>query len=152
MERPQPKACMTVADLRIGMSAEKEYSIHYDDAVTFSKISGDWNPAHHDEAYAANSIFRERVAHGMFSVAQFSGLLGMEMPGLGTLWLKQSVEFLRPAFFGRLYRAVVTVKAIDSDTNTVTLSTECFDEQGEKIITGEGVVKPIPLKVKQAME
>ena len=151
MNIPQPEACMTVADLQPGMSAEKQYSISHDDAVTFSKISGDWNPAHHDEAYAAASIFRERVAHGMFSVAQFSGLLGMDMPGLGTLWLKQSVEFLRPVFFGRQYRAVVTVKAVDVETNTVTLSTECFDENGEKVITGEGVVKPIPLKVKAAM-
>ncbi len=151
MDIPTPAACLTVADLQIGMSTEKEYSISYEDAVAFSKISGDWNPAHHDETYAANSIFRQRVAHGMFSVAQFSGLLGMELPGLGTLWLKQSVEFLRPAFFDRCYRAVATVTAIDIDTNTVTLSTECFDEQGEKIITGEGVVKPIPLKVKAAM-
>lgn len=151
MEIPEPMACMTVDDLRVGMSAEKRYSIDYSDAVKFSEISGDWNPAHHDEDYAANSIFRERVAHGMFSVAQFSGLFGMNMPGLGTLWLKQSVEFLRPAFFGREYRAVVTVTSIDRQANTVTLSTECFDEQGEKIILGEGVVKPIPLKVKAAM-
>lgn len=151
MEIPKPTGCMTVNDLYIGLTAEKEYSINYEDAVKFSEISGDWNPAHHDETYAANSIFRERVAHGMFSVAQFSGLLGMDMPGLGTLWLKQSAEFLRPAFFGRTYRAVVTVTAIDTDTNTVTLSTECFDEQGEKIVTGEGVVKPIPQKVKAAM-
>ena len=151
MDIPKPKGCMTVQDLRVGMSAEKKYSINYEDAVQFSEISGDWNPAHHDEAYAAASIFRERVAHGMFSVSQFSGLLGMDMPGQGALWLKQSVEFLRPAFFGRNYRAVVTVKAIDNDTNTVTLSTECFDEQGEKIITGEGVVKPIPQKVKAMM-
>lgn len=151
MEIPEPMACMTVDDLRVGMSAEKRYSIDYSDAVKFSEISGDWNPAHHDEDYAANSIFRERVAHGMFSVAQFSGLFGMNMPGLGTLWLKQSVEFLRPAFFGREYRAVVTVTSIDRQANTVTLSTECFDEQGAKIILGEGVVKPIPLKVKAAM-
>lgn len=151
MEIPKPTGCMTVDDLHVGMSAEKQYCIDYEDAVKFSEISGDWNPAHHDEAYAAASIFRERVAHGMFSVSQFSGLLGMDMPGMGALWLKQSAEFLRPAFFGRNYRAVVTVKAIDHDSNTVTLSTECFDEQGEKIITGEGVVKPIPLKVKAKM-
>ena len=151
MTIPSPRACMTVADLQVGMTAEKLYSIQYEDAVRFSEISGDWNPAHHDEAYAANSIFRERVAHGMFSVAQFSGLLGMDMPGLGTLWLKQSVEFLRPAFFGRNYRAVVTVSAIDRETNTVTLSTECFDEADEKVVIGEAVVKPIPAKVKAKM-
>jgi len=148
MEMPKPTACMTIEDLEVGMTIEKEYRIEYEDAVKFSEISGDWNPAHHDEAYAANSIFRERVSHGMISIAQFSGLFGMDMPGLGTLWLRQSVEFLRPAFFGRNYRAVVTVTAVEKETNTVTLSTECFDDQGEKIVTGEGVVKPIPAKVK----
>ncbi|NVK42601.1 MAG: MaoC family dehydratase [Oceanospirillaceae bacterium] len=151
MQIPEPQACLTVDDIKVGMSAEKRYSIDYADTVKFSEISGDWNPAHHDEAYAANSIFRQRVAHGMFSVSQFSGLFGMDMPGLGTLWLKQTVEFLRPAFFGREYRAVVTVTAVDRQSNTVTLSTECFDDKGEKIILGEGVVKPIPLKVKAAM-
>jgi len=151
MQIPEPRACLTVEDLTVGMSVEKKYSIDYQDAVKFSEISGDWNPAHHDEEYAASSIFRERVAHGMFSVAQFSGLFGMDMPGLGTLWLKQSVEFLRPAFFGREYRAVVTVTSVDRQSNTVTLSTECFDRQGHQIIRGEGVVKPIPIKVKNAM-
>ena len=151
MALPKPTACLTVEDLEIGMSAEKTYSIDYEDAVKFSEISGDWNPAHHDEDYAADSIFRERVAHGMFSTSQFSGLFGMALPGLGTLWIKKEVEFLRPAFFGHEYRAVVTVTEIDRDTNTVTLSTECFNQEGEKIVTGSAVVKPIPAKVKARM-
>ncbi len=140
---------MSIDDLEIGMSVEKTYTIRHEDAVKFSEMSGDWNPAHHDEDYAANSIFKQRVAHGMFSVIQFSGLLGMDLPGLGTLWLKQSVEFLRPAFFGHEYKAVVTVVAINVENNTVTFSTECFDQDGNKIIIGEGVVKPIPEKLKQ---
>ncbi|MBV1951432.1 MAG: MaoC family dehydratase [Cycloclasticus sp.] len=140
---------MSIDDLEIGMSVEKIYTIRHEDAVKFSEMSGDWNPAHHDEDYAANSIFKQRVAHGMFSVIQFSGLLGMDLPGLGTLWLKQSVEFLRPAFFGHEYKAVVTVVAINAENNTVTFNTECFDQDGNKIIIGEGVVKPIPEKLKQ---
>ena len=151
MNIPKPIACLTVDDLEVGMSAEKTYSIDYEDAVKFSEISGDWNPAHHDEAYAADSIFRERVAHGMFSTSQFSGLFGMALPGLGTLWIKKEVEFLRPAFFGHEYRAVVTVTEIDRETNTVTLSTDCFNEHGDKIVTGSAVVKPIPAKVKARM-
>ncbi|MFT6218850.1 MAG: 3-hydroxybutyryl-CoA dehydratase [Cycloclasticus pugetii] len=139
---------MSIDDLSIGMRKEKTYTIEHEDAVQFSKMSGDWNPAHHDEDYAAQSIFKQRVAHGMFSVIQFSGILGMDLPGLGTLWLKQSVEFLRPAFFGNQYRAVVEVLAIHKENNTVTFSTECFDQEGNKIITGEAVVKPIPAKLK----
>jgi len=146
---PQARNCMSIDDLKIGMSVEKIYTIRHEDAIKFSEMSGDWNPAHHDEDYAANSIFKQRVAHGMFSVIQFSGLLGMDLPGLGTLWLKQSVEFLRPAFFGHEYKAVVTVTAINTENNTVTFSTECFDQDGNKIIIGEGVVKPIPEKLKQ---
>jgi 3-hydroxybutyryl-CoA dehydratase len=149
MTIPQATACYSIEDLSIGMRAEKTYSISHDDAVRFSEMSGDWNPAHHDEDYAAQSFFKARVAHGMFSVIQFSGLLGMDLPGLGTLWIKQSVEFLRPAFFGQQYKAVIEVIAIDLERNTVTFSTECFDDQGNKIITGEGQVKPIPEKLKK---
>jgi 3-hydroxybutyryl-CoA dehydratase len=148
MSIPLPTNCMSIDDLTIGMRKEKTYTIEHDDAVQFSNMSGDWNPAHHDEDYAAKSIFKQRVAHGMFSVIQFSGILGMDLPGLGTLWLKQSVEFLRPAFFGNEYRAVVEVLAINKENNTVTFSTECFDQEGNKIITGEAVVKPIPAKLK----
>ena len=75
----------------------------------------------------------------------------MAVPGLGTLWIKKEVEFLRPAFFGHRYRAVVTVTEIDRETNTVTLSTECFNQAGDKIVTGSAVVKPIPAKVKARM-
>ena len=107
MPIPKPSSCMSIDDLNIGMKAEKSYTISHDDAVRFSELSGDWNPAHHDEDYAAASIFKQRVTHGMFSVIQFSGLLGMDLPGLGTLWLKQSVEFLRPGFFANEYRAVI---------------------------------------------
>ena len=149
MSIPKPSNCMSIDDLSIGMSVEKMYTIEHEDAVLFSEMSGDWNPAHHDEDYASASIFKQRVAHGMFSVIQFSGLLGMDLPGLGTLWLKQTVEFLRPAFFGNEYRAVVEVIAINKENNTVTFSTDCFDHEGNKIIKGEGVVKPIPAKLKQ---
>ena len=145
---PQPSGCFTVDELKPGMSAERTYTISHEDVVRFSEMSGDWNPAHHDEEYAAMSIFRQRVAHGMFSVAQFSGLLGMDLPGLGTLWLKQSVEFLKPAFLGHQFRALVSVTLVDIETNTVTLRTECFDQEGDRIISGEAVVKPIPVKVR----
>lgn len=152
MSIPLPKNCMSIDDLTVGMSAEKTYIISHDDAVKFSELSGDWNPAHHDEDYAAASIFKQRVTHGMFSVIQFSGLLGMDLPGLGTLWLKQSVEFLRPGFFDNEYRAVIEIIAINKENNTVTFSTECFDKEGSKFVQGEAVVKPIPAKLKQASQ
>ena len=73
----------------------------------------------------------------------------MDLPCLGTLQLIQSIEFLKPAFFGNEYKAVAEVVAIDTENNTVTLTTECFDHEGNKIISSEAVVKPIPAKLKE---
>ncbi|MGB0714171.1 MAG: MaoC family dehydratase, partial [Gammaproteobacteria bacterium] len=144
MPIPEPRSCLTVDEIRVGDCAEKTYRIEAEDAVRFSELSGDWNPAHHDADYAAKSVFKERIAHGIYSVAQFSDLFGMRLPGLGAIWLKESVEFLAPAYFGREYRAVVTVTEVDVAANTVTFLTECFDADDKCILTGESVVKPIP--------
>lgn len=69
---PKPRNCMSIDELSLGMRKEKVYTIEHEDAIRFSALSGDWNPAHHDDDYAKKSIFKERVAHGMFSVIQFS--------------------------------------------------------------------------------
>lgn len=151
MDMPKPSACLTIDDLEEGKEFTKEYTITYDDVVKFSEISGDWNPAHHDAEYAKTTIFKQQIAHGMISVAQFSGMFGMDMPGLGTIWLVQNVTFLAPAYLDKKYTAKITVQKVDKEKNTAVCLTECFSEDGTKILTGEGHVKPIPAKVKAKM-
>ncbi|MGB0720981.1 MAG: MaoC family dehydratase [Gammaproteobacteria bacterium] len=145
---PAPRACLTVNEVHVGDQAEKTYVIAAGDAVRFAEISGDWNPAHHDPRYAADSSFGEPIAHGLYSVAQFSDLFGMQLPGLGALWVRESVEFLAPVYFGRVYRAVITVTAVDVAANSVTFHMECLDEANTPVLTGESLVKPIPEHVR----
>lgn len=152
MNIPQARACLTVEEINEGMSFEKDYSVSYDMVKKFAEISGDWNPVHHDPEFAKTTVFREQIAHGMISVAQFSGIFGMDMPGLGAIWMQQGATFLAPVYLDKPYKAVATATTVDGEKNTVTFTTECFDAEGKKVLTGEGMLKPIPAKVKAKMQ
>jgi len=152
MTNPQPRACMTIDDFEVGLSFTKPYTITEEMVIKFSEVCDDWNPLHHDAAYARTTVFRRPIAHGMLSVSQFSGIFGMDMPGLGAIWLHQGANFLAPVYIGEPHTAVATVSHIDAETNTVTFTTECFDIDGKKVMTGEGKLKPVPAKVKARME
>ncbi|MBE0455824.1 MAG: MaoC family dehydratase N-terminal domain-containing protein [Roseovarius sp.] len=71
--------------MHVGDRIEIDYQITDADVEKFAEISGDWNPIHFDEEYAKNTIFKKRIAHGMVSLAKFSGIFGMDLPGLARL-------------------------------------------------------------------
>jgi acyl dehydratase len=144
------RRCMSIEDFQLGDKFEKDYSVSYEMVKKFSEISGDWNPAHHDAEYAANTVFKQQIAHGMISVAQFSGIFGMDMPGLGAIWMNQSAQFMAPVYLDKPYKAVVEV--IEIKEKSVVFSTACFDAEGNQVVKGQGELRPIPKKVKDAME
>jgi 3-hydroxybutyryl-CoA dehydratase len=86
MTNPLPRACKSIDDLNVGDTFRQKYSISDGDVQKFGEISGDFNPAHFNEDYAKGTNFKNRIAHGMISVAKFSGIFGMDMPGLGAIW------------------------------------------------------------------
>ena len=145
----KPRACKTVAELNVGDRIEREYLITEDDVAAFARLSGDYNPLHFDDAYAASTMFGERIAHGLISLAKFSGIFGMDMPGLGTLWLTQTVSFNKPVLIGRTYKAIAEVVALDR--RRATISTWVQDESGIKVLEGEGVVVPITAMAKSRL-
>ncbi|MFT7144810.1 MAG: 3-hydroxybutyryl-CoA dehydratase [Alphaproteobacteria bacterium] len=145
----KPTACLSIEDLEVGQSHTKTYTVTDDMLKAFAQVSGDYNPAHFNDAYAANTRFKRRIAHGCISIAQFSGIFGMDMPGLGTVWVSQTIEFLAPVEIGKPYTAVATV--IAKEKRSATIKTESFDSEGNKVVTGEGVVYPIPARVKAKM-
>lgn len=147
----EPRACLTIDDIEIGMTFEREYTVTEDMTKAFSEVTGDWNPAHHDAEYARKTVFRRPIAHGMMSVCQFSTIFGMDMPGLGVIWMSQNVEFLAPVYLNKPHKAVAIAVEKHEDTKAVTFTTECFDENGKKVLTGTGMLKPIPAKVKAKM-
>ena len=146
-----PRACKVVSELKVGDRFVRDYSVSYDDVRKFSEISGDWNPAHHDPEYAKTTIFKDQIAHGLISVAKFSGILGMDYPGLGTIYLNQDVQFLAPVYLDRPYKAVMEVCSVDAEKNTVVFESWCEDADGNKVLTGKAVAKPIPQKVRDKM-
>jgi len=143
---------MTIEEFQVGDSYEKEYTVTYEMVRKFSEISGDWNPVHHDERFAEKTVFKHQIAQGMISVAQFSGIFGMNMPGLGAIWTQQEVLFHAPVYLNRPYTASVEVIEVDTAGNSVTFSTVCRDHEGKSVLTGKGVLKPLPKKVKVKLE
>jgi 3-hydroxybutyryl-CoA dehydratase len=137
----KPRACKTADELEIGEKFELEYEISDDDLRKFAELSGDWNPVHFDDDFAGKSMFRGRIAHGMISVAKFSGIFGMDMPGLGTLWEMQEVQFLAPVFPRRRYKAIAQVTG--KNRRRVEIATWVEDEDGQRVLSGRAQVLPI---------
>ena len=126
-------------DLSLGQSAEAAHTVTDDDIVAFAKVSGDNNPVHLDDAYAAATPFKTRIAHGMLSVSYISAVLGAQLPGPGAIYLSQSVSFKRPVRIGDEVRTRVRVTAIDQARARVTLATVC-EVAGKAVVEGEAVV------------
>jgi 3-hydroxybutyryl-CoA dehydratase len=126
-------------ELSIGQSAEMSRVVGAGDIETFAEVSGDTNPVHLDEAYAATTTFGERIAHGMLSGAYVSAVLGTKLPGPGAIYLSQSLRFRRPVRIGDLVTARATVTALDPAKGRVTLETVCLVD-GKTVVDGEAVV------------
>ena len=119
--------------LSVGLSVERTTTVREADIEAFAAVSGDHNPLHLDEAYAATTAFKGRIAHGMLSAAYISAVLGNELPGTGGIYLSQTLNFKRPVRIGDTVVTRVRVEALDPDSGTATLSTVCL--VGGKVVT-----------------
>lgn len=126
-------------ELSVGQSADMTRIVGAEDIEAFAEVSGDANPVHLDEAYAAGTPFGQRIAHGMLSGAYISAVLGTQLPGPGAIYLSQSLRFRRPVRIGDAVTARVTVKALDERRGHVTLETIC-EVDGRAVVDGEAVV------------
>lgn len=126
-------------DLSVGQTAERRHVVTEAVIEAFAALSGDTNPIHLDEAYAATTAFKGRVAHGLLCGAYISGVLGAALPGPGAFYVSQSLSFRRPVRIGDEVTAQVTVAAIDPVKARVTFSTVC-KVAGKTMVIGEAVV------------
>jgi 3-hydroxybutyryl-CoA dehydratase len=106
----------------------------------FAEISGDHNPLHLDEEYAAGTRFGKRIAHGMLSGAFISAVLGYEFQERRIVYLSQSMRFVAPVFIGDTITTTAIVKQIREDKGIVRLDTTCSNQNGETVVEGEAVV------------
>ncbi|HEU0078543.1 MAG TPA: MaoC family dehydratase [Longimicrobiaceae bacterium] len=131
---------MRFEDLRTGQSATHSKTVTEADVVLFAGITGDFNPAHLDQVYAEKSRFGGRIAHGMLSAGFISAALAMRLPGPGTIYLSQSLRFLRPVRIGDTVTARVEVAELFPAKRRVRLLTTCANQDGEALVEGEALV------------
>ncbi len=130
----------TFGELQPRDSASLVRTVGRDDIDLFAAVSGDVNPAHVDAAFAATDLFGHIVAHGMWTGALVSAVLGTRLPGPGTIYLAQDFRFLKPVAPGDTVTATVTVKEKRPGKRIVLLDTVCTNQKGEEILTGAATV------------
>lgn len=128
-------------DLKVGDNASVSRIFTDEDVLDFSNLSLDKNPIHLDQSFAEKSIFGKKIVHGMLVAGLFSGLLGMKLPGEGSIYIGQSLSFTAPIYIGDKVTATVEVIKIRPDKPIVTLRTFCVNSEGLVVIEGEAVVK-----------
>jgi acyl dehydratase len=133
---------LTINDLEIGQAAEFSKTVTETDIAFFCAISGDFNPLHVNVEYAAKSRFGARVAHGPLTLALSAGVLGMRLPGLGTIAVTNHIEYRRPVYIGDTITSRVEVRALDHERNRATMGLSWRNQAGEVVAEGEAVVKP----------
>ncbi len=127
-------------NLKVGATASISKAITDADLRTFAEVSGDNNPVHLDEAFASKTRFGRRIAHGMLGASLISAVLGTKLPGTGSIYLSQTLQFLGPVYLDDTVTARVTVTKVREDKSIVTLETVCENQNGETVIRGEAVV------------
>ena len=112
-------------EITVGMSEGVTKTVTHDDIVGFADITGDTNPVHLCDDFAAGTMFRERIAHGMLSASLISAVLGTRLPGPGCIYLSQSLRFRAPVMIGDEVVASATVIDVDAERRRITLETVC---------------------------
>jgi 3-hydroxybutyryl-CoA dehydratase len=131
-------------DLAEGQSAEFSKIVTEAYIVKYAEISGDTNPVHLDAAYAATTMFKERIAHGMLTAGFISAVFGTKLPGPGSIYVNQSLKFRAPVKIGDEVTATVTVTGKVPEKKFVTFSTVC-SVGGKAVLEGEATLM-VPTK------
>ena len=124
-----------------GQSYEQDFSFKQEEVIAFSKISGDTNPIHLDEDYAAKTAFKKPIIHGFLGGSVFSKILGTQFPGEGTIYLSQQLEFKRPMYTGEMYKAILTIVELIPGKHQARIETKILRSDNNKLVlTGEAFV------------
>ena len=134
-----PRSTICIEDIEMGMSRHLRKQVTDHDIALFAEVSTDRNPVHLDDAYAQDTIFEGRIAHGMLTAGLVSAVIGEQLPGHGTVYLGQTLKFLAPVRPGDTVLAEVTVTGIDIAKRRVTLDCRCSVE-GRPVLAGEAKV------------
>ena len=124
----------------IGQTATIEKTLDKQTVEAFASVSEDHNPIHLDEDFAKTTQFERPIVHGMLASSLISGLLASKVPGAGSIYLGQSLKFVRPIFVGETVTAKVEVTSVRDDKPIAVISTQVVNANGEVAVDGEATV------------
>lgn len=126
--------------IQIGDFCKRVHKVSDEDLLLFARASGDLNPLHLDDEYAATTPFKQRIAHGMFTGGLISAALAMDLPGPGTIYLSQDLQFKRPVCIGDELTVILTATEKHEEKPIVTLSCEVINQDGKAVVLGTAKV------------
>lgn len=140
---------ISIDRLAVGQSASFTKTISESDVYLFAGVTGDVNPAHINESYAADTPFKTRIAHGMLSAGLISAVIGTQLPGPGAIYVSQQLKFTAPVHIGDTVTATATIKELLPERNRTIIKTVCTNQDGIVVVQGEAVVMPPKSAAKQ---
>ena len=132
---------MKFEDLKIGQKASVQKTFTAADVTAFAGVSLDVNPIHMSDKYAEGTVFGKRIVHGILTSGLISAVLANKLPGPGTIYLGQELRFTAPVYLGDDITAEVEIAELREDKKIVKLNTICYNQDGQKVITGMATVK-----------
>jgi 3-hydroxybutyryl-CoA dehydratase len=132
----------TIDQMKVGDKAEFAKTVTETDIYLYAGITGDFNPAHLNEAYAKDTFFKNRIAHGMLTAGFISAILGTQLPGPGAIYMKQELSFLAPVRIGDTITARAEVIELIPEKNRARLKTTCTNQDNVVVLDGEALVMP----------
>jgi acyl dehydratase len=126
---------------KVGDKAEITKTFNLADVKLFAELSGDMNPVHLSKEFAANTIFIKPIVHGFLYSSMISALLANELPGPGSIYIHQELNFKLPVFHGEKVTAKVQIEEIKPEKSIFILKTECFKNDNEIVLTGKAIIK-----------
>ena len=136
------KPGMTIDQFTLGQVHTAKAVMTEEMIADFAKATNDYNPVHMSEEFAAGTMFKKRIAHGLLTLGLISGVMAGEFPGQGAIYLSQTVKFMRPVHIGDRLAIELTVTGIDIDKNRLTVKTEVTNQDGKKVLSGEAALMP----------
>ncbi|MFL0166089.1 MULTISPECIES: MaoC family dehydratase [Clostridium] len=133
---------LTIKEIKIGDKAYFQKTITETDVYLYAGITGDLNPAHINQVESEKTMFQGRIAHGMLTAGLVSAVLGMQLPGPGSIYLGQELKFTAPVKIGDTIKAEVEVIERIEDKNRIKLSTTCTNQDGVEVLKGIATIMP----------
>lgn len=126
-------------DLSVGLEASMSRTVSEADIVAYAALSGDYNPIHLDPEYAAKTPFKVRIAHGILSAGYISAVFGMQLPGPGSVYISQSLNFKAPVKIDDIVKTTVKLTELIPEKRRAKFETICT-VGGKPVLTGEAVL------------